>query len=492
MKSLRLVSFNCYCFCTLILWLILVSPVSAQHKLPLPVLRPSVIAPATPPETVHQKPPASPEASQPHWKPYRIGVLLPLNVAHPQIARLAQETLQGLRLALLAEKNEVSDSTTPTTRRSTNGSHAKTPQAKTTSPEQTTEDFLNSIELVVRAASLDPIQNAQLAEALIREEQVIAIIGPLTRKASEAAAVVAQKYHIPLISLSQTPGVTRLGDFIFRNQQNIKEEIQQLVAYSIEQRKLKRFLILYPDTKEGSQKMSIFWDSVAKRGGVVVGVEAYKKGNKSFVSQFERLSGSKKSKTPLPESYVVAEDDESGDPGDASVPHTVHSDEITQADALFIPTDSGQLYDIKVLLPYLQPYRLSDVVLLGDSGWNSYSLIHDLEKFRYHTVWMDSFYQESLTDEVKRFKRLYEHYYYDGFTSHPVSSYVAYSYDTLALLIHLLRDLTSRTPEGLRSALKRVTSYQGVTGTMSIDQKGETHRLSKILTHQGGSIQLVQ
>ncbi len=83
---------------------------------------------------------------------------------------------------------------------------------------------------------------------------MIAIIGPLARKTSEAAAEEAERLRVPLISLSLTENIPELGEFIFRNNQSWKQEIQELLEYATSELQACRFLILYAKTREGRQK----------------------------------------------------------------------------------------------------------------------------------------------------------------------------------------------------------------------------------------------
>jgi len=86
--------------------------------------------------------------------------------------------------------------------------------------------------------------------------------------------------------------VLKLGEFIFRNNQSWKQEIQELLEYATSELQACRFLILYAKNREGRQKMRLFWDAAVLKGCEIVAVEGFKdEGQKSFVNEFDTFTG---------------------------------------------------------------------------------------------------------------------------------------------------------------------------------------------------------
>ena len=126
--------------------------------------------------------------------PGRIGVILPMSSSNVKIVRLVQETLNGLRLALYANKiNALNDNPENST------SHEKTvtENSDNSSENELSGQFADSWELVIRDSHLDPQKTRKAIRELVEIERVIAIIGPLARKTSEAAAEEAERLSVP-------------------------------------------------------------------------------------------------------------------------------------------------------------------------------------------------------------------------------------------------------------------------------------------------------
>ena len=81
---------------------------------------------------------------------------------------------------------------------------------------------------------------------------------------------------------------------------------------------------------------------------------------------------------------------------------------------------------------------------------------------------------------------LYRHQNYIG-----PSSYTAHAYDTLMILMQLLNDERNQSHRDLKDALKKMEYFQGVTGKLRFDNKGEAIREIHLLTLKSGKIQLL-
>jgi ABC-type branched-subunit amino acid transport system substrate-binding protein len=225
--------------------------------------------------------------------PRRIGVILPLSSSSVKVSRLAQQTMNGLWLALHANEIPVVPENMDDDEASQeNEITGKSEDKDNAQAESDSRKFEDSWELVVRDSQLNPEITKSLVRELVETERVIAIIGPLARKTSEAAAGEAERLRVPLISLSLTESIPELGEFIFRNNQSWKQEIQELLKYATSELQACRFLILYAKTREGRQKMRLFLDAAVLKGCNVVAVEGFKdEGQKSLVNEFDTFTG---------------------------------------------------------------------------------------------------------------------------------------------------------------------------------------------------------
>ncbi len=406
--------------------------------------------------------------------PRRIGVILPMSISNVKIVRLVQETLNGLRLALYGNKinafNDNFDSSTSLGRKVTENSIK-------VSENGVSRQFEDQWELVIRDSYLDPQRTKDTIRELVEIERVIAIIGPLARKTSEAAAEEAERLGVPLISLSLTDSIPEYGEYIFRNNQSWKQEVQKLADYATEKLQACRFLILYAKTREGRQKMRLFWNAVKKKGCEVVAAEGFKhEGQKSLVNEFDTFTG-KIRRIGATDKSILKDLKEKEDP--------VHN-----FDALYVAVGAGGVKNLRLILPYSAVYKMRKTKFLGDSGWNDLALpfspgVSGVRK----PVFADSFFSGSKTKAMVQLKKLHEQLLYRHQNYIGPSAYTAHAYDTLMILMQLLNNEQNQSHPDLKDALKNMKSYHGVTGKLRFDDVGEAKREIHLLTLFRGKIQ---
>ena len=406
--------------------------------------------------------------------PGRIGVILPMSSSNVKIVRLVQETLNGLRLALYANKiNALNDNPENST------SHEKTvtENSDNSSENELSGQFADSWELVIRDSHLDPQKTRKAIRELVEIERVIAIIGPLARKTSEAAAEEAERLSVPLISLSLTDSIPEHGEYIFRNNQSWKQEVQKLADYATDKLQACRFLILYAQTREGRQKMRYFSNAVQQKECEVVAVEGFKdEGQKSLVNEFDTFTGKIK-RIGKTDKSILKELKEKEDP--------VHN-----FDAVYVAVGAGGVKNLRLILPYSAVYKMKKTKFLGDSGWNDSALpfspgVSGVRK----PVFADSFFLGSKTREMGQLKRIHEQILYRHQNYIGPSAYTAHAYDTLMILMQLLTDERNQSHRDLKDALINMESFQGVTGNLRFDDMGEAKREIHLLTLHRGKIQ---
>ena len=410
--------------------------------------------------------------------PRRIGVILPLSSSSVKVSRLAQQTMNGLWLALHANEipavpENMGDDEASQENEITGKSEDKD-NAQTGSDSRKFED---SWELVVRDSQLNPEITKSLVRELVETERVIAIIGPLARKTSEAAAEEAERLRVPLISLSLTESIPELGEFIFRNNQSWKQEIQELLEYATSELQACRFLILYAKTREGRQKMRLFWDAAVLKGCKVVAVEGFKdEGQKSLVNEFDTFTG-KIRRLGTEDKIILKELKEKEVP-------------IHNFDAVFVAVGSGGVKNLSLIFPYSEVYKMRKTTFLGDSGWNDSALPYapGLRGVK-NPLFVDSFFLQSKTPAMQQLLRLHERILYRHQNYIGPTAYTAFAYDTLIILMQLLEDERNQSHRDLRDALLNMQMFPGVTGNLRFDEKGKVEREMQLLTLRRGKIQ---
>ena len=84
----------------------------------------------------------------------------------------------------------------------------------------------STVEIVV-ANSQDP--EAGMRELILDQGVSLVICGPFLKRAHRAA-IVAQRFRVPLISLAREPGLSELGDSVFQVGLTNEAQIDRLVA----------------------------------------------------------------------------------------------------------------------------------------------------------------------------------------------------------------------------------------------------------------------
>ena len=410
--------------------------------------------------------------------PRRIGVILPLSSSSVKVSRLAQQTMNGLWLALHAnEIPAVPENMGDDEASQENEITGKSEDKDNAQAESDSRKFEDSWELVVRDSQLNPEITKSLVRELVETERVIAIIGPLARKTSEAAAEEAERLRVPLISLSLTESIPELGEFIFRNNQSWKQEIQELLEYATSELQACRFLILYAKTREGRQKMRLFWDAAVLKGCKVVAVEGFKdEGQKSLVNEFDTFTG-KIRRLGTEDKIILKELKEKEVP-------------ILNFDAVFVAVGSGGVKNLSLIFPYSEVYKMRKTTFLGDSGWNDSALPYapGLRGVK-NPVFVDSFFLQSKTPAMQQLLRLHERILYRHQNYIGPTAYTAFAYDTLIILMQLLEDERNQSHRDLRDALLNMQMFPGVTGNLRFDEKGKVEREMQLLTLRRGKIQ---
>ncbi len=135
-----------------------------------------------------------------------------------------------------------------------------------------TESKAAGADLVVRDDKGTEAGAKAAAEEAIKAGAGI-IIGPLFSRSVKAAAPVALAAKVPLISLSNDPGVAGPGIYMLGASQ--ESEVTRAIGYAAAQGR-RRFAALLPDDGEGRILEPLFKAAASKAGGTVVAIDRYR------------------------------------------------------------------------------------------------------------------------------------------------------------------------------------------------------------------------
>ena len=296
-----------------------------------------------------------------------------------------------------------------------------------------------------------PEVSVQLAETLIVEDEVIALIGPNRSSHAVVVGPIAQQYGIPMVTTTATnPNVTNAGDFV--SMASFTDSFQGAV--------MAQFAI---------DDLDITTAAVITRSG-----DLYTEGiSEFFISNFSRLGGN-----------ITANESYTADTSD----FTAHLTNIAAAkpDALFIAgfsRDIGLITQQARAIP-LQNAAGESTIFLGADSWDS-SLVFDNEDAEIEGSFFSGHFSPE-TDEptARAFVDAYESIY----ESTPTGG-VAVSYDAVKLLFEAVERAGSLDPNEIRKQLAATENYIGATTIASYDENRHPTKSAVIFTIQDGKKQ---
>ena len=315
-----------------------------------------------------------------------------------------------------------------------------------------------AIKILLKDTGSDPRKIGQAVKELA-DGNVAAIIGPIGTV--DEAALSAQEFKIPIITLTQKDGITDTGDYVFRNFLTPRMQVNSLVSYTVGTLGLKRFAVLYPAESYGQTHMKLFRDAVTAAGGSIVGAEAYMPGQTDFADAIKKLAGPHAGGASPP---APAAGNESGFSG-GGAGEVVPPEPEAAFDAIFIPDSPN---NAGLIIPQLAYYDVKSVYLLGTNLWHSDKLIQIAKYNIQNAIIPEGFFEKSASGHVRQFV--------SGFTTAYGSSpgfIEAVSYDTARLLFELASRPDMRGRSDIREALLTMAPFEGVTGKTVFDVNRE-------------------
>ncbi|MES0349925.1 MAG: penicillin-binding protein activator [Desulfobacteria bacterium] len=332
----------------------------------------------------------------------------------------------------------------------------------------------NPIQLLIRDSKGDPNEAARAVEDLAFRDRVIGIIGPMIT--SESAAVRAQALKVPIMTLTQKPDITKLGDCVFRNFLTFSLQAKAIAAYAVQELGIKKFAILYPEERYGISFMNRFWDELIVHDAEIVGIESYGTDQTDFADAINKLVGMY---YPRPE---VPEEEEGLDTTTPPADEPTEEEEkepkpLVDFGAVFIPDTFEKAGLIAPQFPY---YDVGNVLLLGTNLWHSDKLIQTARRYVQGAIVPDGFFLESPSPAVQDFVMRFEKI----FGSSP-GFLEAQAFDAASIIFQLTNHPDVRSRRTMKEALMEVKDFPGMTGLTSFDETGDVDKQIYLLKIKG-------
>lgn len=324
-----------------------------------------------------------------------------------------------------------------------------------------------------KLAIIDSEGNPDIArrgvERLVTEDHVIGIVGSLLSRTSVAVASKSDELGVPSIALSQKAGLTEIGQNVFRNSLTSEMQVHHLVRTAMEELKMRKFAILYPNDPYGVEYANLFWDAVLARGGEIVAVQAYKPKTTNFSDPVRRLVGTyylEDRQVEFRERLKKWFEGRKTLRGRQSPPEDILPP-VVRFDALFVPDSVKAMGQIAPTLAY---HDISDVKLLGTNLWNTKSLIRLGRNYVNNAIFVDTLLK---SDENYRKSAFFKEFK-AVFGTEP-GIFEAQAYDAALLLREAIASGES-SRVGLAQRLLNNRDFMGSTGKMTMTDQREIYR----------------
>lgn len=364
-------------------------------------------------------------------EPKTIGVVLPMTGKY---ASISQKTLRGIQMGLGLYNNAPS-----------------------------------SFKLAVVDSEGNPDNARRGVERLVKEDNVIAVIGSVLSKTAPAVAAKSSELGVPSIALSQKSGITEASNSVFRNSLTSEMQVRYLVKTAMEEMGMKKFAIMYPNDLYGTEFANIFWDEVLARGGSIVAAQSYSTKETDFRYPIQRLVGTYYLENRADEYKLRLK--EWSDAQTKKTARTTPPDDllppIVDFDAVFIPDSVKAMGQISAMLSF---NGVKGVKLLGTNLWNVPGVAKRAGHFANSLLFVDSF----VTTEPRFQSSVFVRDYKTLFNEDP-GIFEIQAYDAALLLRQLIsQGYTNR--DTLTKALSQINGFPGAVGPLSITPEREIMR----------------
>lgn len=304
------------------------------------------------------------------------------------------------------------------------------------------------VKLILLDTKSDAVEAANGASRLVKKDQVVALLGPVTSTRSLAAAPIAEAAGIPLISPAATsPILTQGKKYIFR--------------------------VCFIDPFQGKVAARYAYKRLSKRKAAVlidvsqdyaVGLAAF------FMREFKRLGGKIAARVKC-------------NTGDQDFSAQLGAIKASGADILYLPN----YYTEDALIARQAKEIGLNIPLLSGDGAQAPELINiggpAVEGFAFTSHFHPAGAQSGLG---KEFISAYQKLKKAGQFKEDLASFHVLGADAYFLLLDAIQRAGSTDGEKLRAALVNTNNFKGASGTFSIGLDGNAIKSAVILKVQDG------
>ena len=296
-----------------------------------------------------------------------------------------------------------------------------------------------------------PEVSVQLAETLIVEDEVIALIGPNRSSHAVEVGPVAQQYGVPMVTTTATnPNVTNAGNFVFMASFTDSFQGAVMAQFAKSELDLSTAAVITRSGDLYTEGITEFFTrNFSQLGGDIVANELYEAGTVDFTALLTDIAAA-------------------------------------QPDALFI---AGFVADLALITQQARALPLQNAagdptVFLGADSWDSQLLFDNEDAELEGSFFSGHFSPETDEPTARAFVETYESIY----EATPTGG-VAVSYDAVKLLFEAVERAGSLDPEKVRKQLAATENYVGATTIARYDTNRHPTKSAAIFTITNGKKQ---
>ncbi|RMF94079.1 MAG: hypothetical protein D6734_08590 [Candidatus Schekmanbacteria bacterium] len=320
------------------------------------------------------------------------------------------------------------------------------------------------VDLVFKDSAGDPEKAARAFEEFGSNENVIAVIGPVRSACVKKCAPLADKYQLPLVSpTADADYIEGLSNFVFRTCLLPETEAEAMAEFAIKDGEAVEIAIMHGDDYYGRKLAAVFKKKVEELGAKVKIEITYPPETNDFTEYVRKLYSYLEAGGIFDTIYLPCDYDKAG----FIIPQLPYND----MEGFQLYGSSG--WDSGRFDPYGNPERLLEIVL--EKGEIEGAVFTDS-----FSLWSKD--NEERNEFVSRYKEMYD--------SIP-NVYAANSYDTYMMIVKELKKRMKRRSE-LRKRISQIRDYEGITGKMSIYEKGRVEKTPFFIEIFGGKFREIK
>lgn len=354
----------------------------------------------------------------------------------------------------------------------------------------------NKFRIALFDSKSEPDMAAKGVDKLVNEDKAIVILGGFSAKEAVAIANRTELMSIPFIAFSQKPGLTNIGDYVFRNALTPEMQVDRLVSFAWEKLSARKFAVLYPNDSYGVEFANSFWDHVLARGGQITAAQVYDPKATDFSDVIQKMVGTyyedaraSEFKQRLEEMKASARKKSKEKSAKIKSQRDSYADSnilppIVDFDVLFVPDNSRALGQVLAFMKFNDVTKMN---YLGTNLWNS----ADLPKRAANDDDAGIFYVDAIdtNDTELRASSFFKEYtqtYNEEPTLVEVQAYEA----TKLVKDQIQAGISGR--EALAIRLRDIGSITGLTGTLKMNDLRELVRPVHVMGLDSGVIKKVE